>query len=157
MVYILNISVRSCQTTGSALQAEAEDDQQKLTVSWLMRRSDSPSSRSGRASDTLICRFSVFVRPPLMALFTLNIADTSHILEKRKKKITHFSDHNGSLLRRQPGAIFWRDTPLLNIADTSCIPVYTSVCNCKRNPLAEHVRCHSLFGVPTLEGADART
>lgn len=42
------------------------------TVSWLMRRSDSPSSSRGRASDTFMLRFSVLVRPPVMALFTLN-------------------------------------------------------------------------------------
>lgn len=42
------------------------------TVSWLMRRSDSPSSSRGRASDTFMLRFSVLVRPPEMALFTLN-------------------------------------------------------------------------------------
>ncbi|KAA6417981.1 MAG: hypothetical protein FRX49_12063 [Trebouxia sp. A1-2] len=46
-----------------------------------MRRSDSPSSRSGRASDTLICRFSVFVLPPLIALFTLNKAGGTHLDE----------------------------------------------------------------------------
>ena len=77
MVFVLHISDRSCQDTDT-VQPEAEDDKQKLTVSWLMRRSDSPSSRSGRASDTLRCRFSVFVLPPLIALFTLNKADTSH-------------------------------------------------------------------------------
>ncbi len=90
MVYMLDASDRSCQDTNTALQPGVEDDKQKLTVSWLMRRSDSPSSRSGRASDTMICRFSVLVLPPLIALFTLNIAHTSHIL---------------------------RDTPLLNMAD----------------------------------------
>ncbi len=80
MVFALHINDRSCQDTDTVMQPEAEADKQKLTVSWLMRRSDSPSSRSGRASDTLICRFSVFVLPPLIALFTLNIADTGRVL-----------------------------------------------------------------------------
>ena len=36
-----------------------------------MRRSDSPSSSKGRASDTFMLRFSVLERPPAIALLTL--------------------------------------------------------------------------------------
>ena len=61
--------------TAFAHLCECRHTRASLTVSWLMRRSSSLSSSSGRASDTLSCRLSVFL---LIACFTLHQGSTHH-------------------------------------------------------------------------------